>query len=102
MFADFMNTFTAALGSQDNFNLGSFIRAHQVTIEKYADVYSSKSKLDTFISIYLRNGTQRILDGDNEAAQLYATLASYFEEFFANMQTSSYPNATKIVELCEC
>ena len=97
MFADFMNAFVAAYGSKGKFTLGSFIIAHQVTIETFDDVYSSK--LETVISMILRNGTQVILDGDKKAAQLYATLASYFEESIANKQTSGYPNVTKLVEL---
>ena len=100
MFTDFMNAFIAAAaapGSQNN--VESFIKAHKATVETYSDVYSSK--LDTVISVILRNGTQGILDGKNKAAQLYACLATYFEDFRAVKvrQTQATLNVTKIIEL---
>ena len=98
MFADFMNAFIAAFCSQDIVGL-ALLTAYNATKDKYADVYDSK--LDTVISIILRNGTQRILGEDIEAAKLYACLASFFEDFRAVKvrQTQATLNVTKIVEL---
>ena len=77
---EFISAFITAFGSQEK--LGpQFSAAHHATIDEYADVYASK--LDTVISIILRNGTQCILKGDRRKAQLYASLASYFEDYIA-------------------
>ena len=68
---------------------------------KAADSTVFCSKLDTLISMVLARGTQLILDGDNETAQLYASLACYFEDFKAVglHKTRAAPNLTKVFEL---
>ena len=68
---------------------------------KAADSTVYCSKLDTFISMVLARGAQLILDRDDETAQLYASLACYFEDFKAVgvHMTRAVPNFPKIFEL---
>eukprot|EP00986_Skeletonema_menzelii_P011098 scaffold5615_cov136-Skeletonema_menzelii.AAC.2 len=95
---DFINAFFAEFISQDILGEG-FFTAYEATKDEYADVYSSK--LGTVISILLCNGTQRILNGDNDTAVLYATFACYFEEKIAvNVDgTKAIFSWTKVGEL---
>ena len=101
---DFINAFKAPFHSADNIDLGQvFLTAYDATKEKYPDVYDSKSKLDTVISMLLCCGTQLILDGDNRDAELYAMLASHFEEYMAVEVhiTKATASWSKIYELCD-
>ena len=96
---EFISKFINAFRSQDKVGQ-QFSAAHHATIHEYADVYSSK--LDTVISKLLASGTQRILDGDgdNEIAQLFASLACYFEDFMAMSlhKTQAALNLAKLAE----
>ena len=95
---EFVNAFGDAFFSEENL-WSPFTAAHEATDEKYPEVYSSK--METVISILLSNGTQRILDGNNNAAIYYATLAFYFEEWIAiNLRkTKATFSLTKVLEL---
>ena len=77
----------------------SFITAYLATSDEYVDVYDSK--LDSVISMLLARGTQRILDGENDIAQRYASLASYFKELMAVTwhKTVDMTNLTKLPDL---
>ena len=82
IFLEFIDAYIASFFSYSQEDVvEGFFAAHHATKDKYFDVYSSK--LDEVISIILNNGTQDILEGDNEIAQLYASLACYFEEWIA-------------------
>ena len=78
---DFINAFLAVFRSEvlseDNV-AKALLTAYDATKVKYADMYSYK--LDTVISMLLYCGTQRILDGGNSTARLYAMFASFFDE----------------------
>ncbi len=75
---DFIDKFVA-VESRTSFDVGrAFLAAHQATLEEYADVYYSK--LDVVISGLLANGTEHILDWDNDQARFHASLACFFEE----------------------
>ena len=97
-----IEAFLTALFSQDDMVEG-FLAAIDATEteypQKYAEVYASK--LDKVISIILNNGTQRILDGDKSIAQVYASVAGYFEEWIAvNLHKSKdIVNKGKVFEL---
>ena len=92
---EFITAFIDTFNSQDNVG-GGFITALHTTIVEYHDVYSSK--LEAIISIFLYNGTQCILDGDNYSkAQLYASFACYFEHMM-DLKTATCDWA-KIIEL---
>ena len=77
----------------------AFVTATEATTEKYIDVYAFK--MDLVISFILLSGTQCILNGDNHIAQMYASLACYFEEFNAVTlkKTKASPNFSKVIEL---
>ena len=105
---EFIVAFTIALCSRDEAGheifaasiSEGFIAATGATVEKYADVYSTK--LDTIVSMLLRRGTQCILNGDNDYAQLSASIACYFKEWVAvnvhkNQATLRW---AKLIELC--
>ena len=78
---EFIDAFITGLFSQGDVAEG-FYAATGATVERYADVYSSK--LGTVMSIFLCSGTQRLLDdGDNVGVRLYASIACYFEEWIA-------------------
>ena len=103
---DFINAFKAPFHSDDAgfLYLGEvFLTAYDATKVEYADVYASKSKLDTVISMLLSCGTQLILDGDNRGAELYAMLASHFEEYMAVEVhiTKATASWSKVYELCD-
>ena len=76
----------------------AFVTVTDATADEYIDVYASK--LDTVISIILRNGAQCILSGDIHIARLYASLACYLEECMAVAlnKTKASPNLSKIIE----
>ena len=63
--------------------MGAFIAALKSSMgtEKYAEMY--RSKVDTVFSFLLYNGTQSILDGKNSHAQLFASIACFFEDYMA-------------------
>ena len=94
---EFIDEFITIAVSQANVGRGF------ITAAKAADSTVYCTKLDTFISMVLARGTQLILDGDNETAQLYASFACYFEDFkaVALQKTRAAPNLTKVFEL-EC
>ena len=94
---EFINAFIATFQSQGVLGQ-AFLKAYHATKITYADVYSSK--LDTVISMLLTNGTQRILDERNDIAQLFAALASYFEDYMAVClhKTRAVPSLTKAHE----
>ena len=98
---DFINAFAAAFHSKDMVaGQGPFTAAYHATIDKYANVYSSK--LDTVISMLLSRGTKCILDGgeNNRVAQLFASFASYFEDYMVvRVHKSKAPNISKKFEL---
>ena len=96
IFQDFIDAFIANFRSQDNVGRAYRI-AHQATKDKYANVYASK--LDSVISILLVSGTQRILEGDNRLAQLYASLACCFEKYMTRQITLAIDNSTNLIEL---
>ena len=98
MFKDFINAYIDIFRSHNKVAEG-FVEAYEATEEKYAEVYASK--LDIVISLLLGNGTQMILEGDNSQAQLYAFLASYFEQVFLEClhQTKTTVNSTSPPEL---
>ena len=77
---EFINAYIATLNSREDIAEGFFAAFH-ATKDKYFDVYLSK--LDEVISIILNNGAQLILEGDNDCAQQYASIACYFEEWIA-------------------
>ena len=96
---NFIDAFTDAFHSIDTAGQTHFPAAFHATKVEYANVYSSK--LDTVISMLLSGGTQRIFDGDNNTAQLFASFASYFENYMAIRvhKSKASPNYSKIVEL---
>ena len=98
IFKDFINAYLAT-SSKQNKVVEGLVAAYEVTEVEYADVYDSK--LEAVISIFLSRGTQRILDGDNRQAQLYAMLACYFENYMALclLKTQAINNSTNPVEL---
>ena len=100
---DFIAEFIAAFLTREDI-AGGFVAAIEATQEKYENMYGFK--LETVVSILLSNGTQFILDGDNDqawlyAAQLYASIACNFEDFVAVAAGRSRDIArwTKVVEL---
>ena len=95
---NFIHAFIAVLFSQEDVGV-AFATATEATKVEYAGVYISK--LETVISIFLASGTQRILRGDKREAQLYATLAFYFEDFMAvNVRkTKAVGSWAKLLEL---
>ena len=97
---DFINAYIDAFFSDVEVELvEAFLIATDTTVKTYENIYYSK--LDTVISILLRNGTQCILDGNNVRAKLHASLASYFEEYNAYevRKTKAMINWTKPFEL---
>ena len=94
---EFINAFVTAFRSQDKLGQ-AFLKAYHATADECADVYDSK--LDTVISMLLARGTQRILDGDDKTAQLFASLACYFDDYMAVClyKTRAVPNLTKARE----
>ena len=97
---DFINAYIAAFFSVEQVGL-AFITAYRATKVEYADVYDSK--MDTVISIFLSNGTQRILNGDCGPAQLYAAIAGFFEDTEAVYlrKSQSTPNVSKAFDFCD-
>jgi hypothetical protein len=95
---DFINACLAVFTSQDEVG-EAILAAVFATSKEYADVYASK--LDTVVSMLLASGTQRILDGDKKIAQLYASLACYFEDYMAVClhKTRAAPDASKLMDL---
>ncbi len=94
--------YLSAFHSQDQVRQ-AFLTAYHATKDEYADVYDSK--LEAVVSILLSGGTQCILDGYllvNGEAKLYATFASFFEEWIAIdvRKTKATVGWAKIVELC--
>ena len=97
IFKDFIDTFTATFFSEVNVVKG-LRTATDTTLEEYEEIYVSK--LDTVVSIFLCNGTQYILDGNNGRAKLYASFACYFENFMVCLrETQAVLNWTKVLEL---
>ena len=96
---DFIQAFMSAFNTQEDVGQG-LVTACDATEVKYTDVYSLK--LDTVVSMLLAGGAQRILNGNNDIARLYACLASYFEEFVevSYRKTKAAPSLTKTFELC--
>ena len=78
---DFINAFMTVYNSGGDEVGESLVTAYKSTAEKYPNVYSSK--LESVVSILLARGTQCILEGDNNYARCYASLARYFEEYLA-------------------
>ena len=97
---EFINAFLGVLYSNRNM-VGSFKAAHEVTEEKYADIYNSSSKLETVVSMLVSVGTRCILNGDNDTAQLYASLACHFEEWIAVIldKSKAAHSWAKVIEL---
>ena len=95
IFEDFINAYLAAFHSQDKVGQG-FVTAYNATEEKYGKMYSSK--LGTVISMFLSYGAQCILGGDKNNAQLYASFASYFEDYMA-IKSKAMPNVSQTFEL---
>ena len=104
---EFIDAFVTSFLSQDVAGDG-FRTATTATIDKYAVVYSSK--LDTVVSMLLARGTHRmllangthsILEENKRIAQLYASLAAYFEDYMAVRlhKTKAFPNLSKMFEL---
>ena len=95
---EFIDAFTAAFLSENKMGQ-AFFTAYHATKGEYSSVYSSK--LDTVISMLLCRGTQRILEGNNKTAQLYASFACYFEDYMAYQlcKTKASPNLSKTFEL---
>eukprot|EP00984_Skeletonema_dohrnii_P006047 scaffold2139_cov79-Skeletonema_dohrnii-CCMP3373.AAC.9 len=79
----------------------SFTAAHEAVKEEYYDVYSSSSKLEAVVSMLLCNGAQFVLDGDNDTACLYASLACYFEEWISEkvLKSKAFFSWVKVCEL---
>ncbi len=101
IFKDFINEFMI-IGAEtlSLVNLAeAIVTVTKTTAEKFAEVYASK--LDTLISMVLASGTQRVLDGNNKIAQLFACIAGYLEEWIAVglHKTRAVPNLTKVIEL---
>ena len=59
----------------------AFFEATKATVQKYADVFSSK--LGTVISFLLSTGTDMLRNGQKECAQIYASIACYFGDSMA-------------------
>ena len=99
---DFINAFIVAFISSQVDLWHAFGAATKATEDEYADMYSD-SKLDTVISMLLCNGTQRVLEGDNYTAQLYAILTCQFEGFMAVEvhKNKATDTGTKVYELHE-
>ena len=95
---DFINAFIAKFRSVEQVG-AALVTAHEATKDEYTDVYSSE--MSTVISILLSGGTQYILDGDNQKAELYAAFACYFENLMAVdvRKTKATVGWAKIVEL---
>ena len=95
---DFIDAFLEAFFSKVDM-VDGFEAATDTTKEVYGEIYASK--LDAIISIFLYNGTDNILDGNNKAAQQFASLAAYFEEYNAYevCKTKARINYSKVIEL---
>ena len=93
---EFINAYIDAFFSPDK---KGFTDAYNATEEEYADVYDSK--LDTVVSMLLAGGTLCILQGNNRDAHLYASLASYFEEYIevCHRETKVVGHLSKTCEL---
>jgi hypothetical protein len=65
-------------------NLASMLQAGvDAACDRFAVVMSDLAKIEDFVSIYVADAVQGILDGNNKAAQLGASKASYFEKSLA-------------------
>ena len=98
---DFIVAFMTTFLSKNDLG-GSLETAHKATMVEYADVYDFK--MDAVFSMLLASGTQLLLGGDNGQAELFAMLASYFENYMAvavgYRQTQATVSLTKTFELC--
>ncbi len=104
---DFINAFMYAFMSKDSVSVvDKFITALEATEEEYADVYSSKSKLESVVSMLLCSGTQCVLGGqdyqDYDDARFYASLACHFKEWMSVFVRKSKAALSwaKVIELC--
>lgn len=67
-----------------NDNLASMLQAGvDAACERFAAVMSDHAKIEDFVSIYVADAVQGILDGNNKHAQLGASRASFFERSLA-------------------
>ena len=96
---EFIDAFIAAFLSQDSFS-GALLTATAATSEEFVEIYSHKN-LDTVVSMLVCRGINSILDERNRLAQLYASLACYFEDYIAvcKWKTRAPLNMTKLAEL---
>ena len=93
----FINAYLATIRPGGNVGR-TLLTAYNATKDEYADVYASK--LEPVISILSVSGTQRILEGDNTAAQLFATLAAWFEDLITMIRKNqAAPKTAKVIEL---
>ena len=99
---DFIDSFTAVFLSLSAEKVDAKKALHaatEATLEVYEEIYASK--LDTVISIFLCNGTQALLDGNNGRAQLHSMIACHLESFMAVTwhKTVTMANVTKLADL---
>ncbi len=102
-YKELIQAFVAACDSAQEGDglMDDFIASHEATKEEFADVYSSKLKLEIVISFQLSCGTRCILNRDNDTARFWAAVTCYFEEWVAVSvrKTKALINWSKIFEL---
>ena len=80
--AVFMGAYNACFDNGDD-NLESMLQAGaDAACERFADVMSDLAKIEDFVSIYVADAVQGILDG-NDKASIDASCAFYFEKSLA-------------------
>ena len=96
---EFIDAFLASFHSEDDDVVKALLTAYDATKVKYTDVYNSK--LEAVITIFLSYGTQYVLQEDNTTTRMYASLASFFDEFMDVYlrKTKATVSCTKTVEL---
>jgi hypothetical protein len=75
--------------------------ADKATREKYPEMSYDYSNLKQVVPYFIANGTQKVLEGKNNVARFFASLACYCEECIAAKlhKTKTAMDATKTLEL---
>ena len=65
-----------------------------VVLERFAAVLTEVAKMKDFVSIYVADAVQDVLDGNIKVAQINTSFACYFEQFVANVLLASEKKKT--------
>jgi hypothetical protein len=97
----FVDEFNCNMNRPGSIVMGCCTHALRVAGDLYPEVWEDSAKMKWIVSRLLANGTQAILDGNNEAARVHASHASYIEQHIAVFldETRATFNWAKVEEL---